>query len=506
MWNNQRFGFGLATLGTAGILVGTGYALAEGGGGVEGDTIHACFKRSGGLLRVVDDPSECKHGEEPISWNRRGEEGDSGPSGPAGPTGATGPSGAPGATGDPGPTGPAGPAGATGATGPEGPPGTSDGGFAEVPFGPTPVFDADLGLLQKLTLTGDVALSSLVNARAGDVLKLLVCQDAVGGHAFSFPPTLIGADPVGETAATCSAQAFAFDGTVGWALGPGVSNMVPPPPDGVPGTCGTSELSTAFAAFVNSPPTSICVPRTPFDIGGFDGEICNLSAGCGADQRGCEVALAWSQTSYNPASGALAVEVDANSLIRTAVFLGLLPDLDCDFAVSATGATLDAMVGFEVRNGAVFPAVTVNAYDLGEPDISGCGPLGPIVDTTVDLIEAFVVDAMADALLSSISGHELTCMPSGPLALSAAATSPTSVVVTFNQDLAPASVAVSDVSFGGSALAATSITVSGNRLAVFTSPQVVDQPYVLTLPPSVLDASGASVGMPQRLDFLGYAP
>lgn len=42
----------------------------ESGGDAESDVIHACYHKENGMLRVVDDPSECRPSEEPISWTR----------------------------------------------------------------------------------------------------------------------------------------------------------------------------------------------------------------------------------------------------------------------------------------------------------------------------------------------------------------------------------------------------------------------------------------------------
>jgi hypothetical protein len=80
-------------------------------------TIHGCYARSGGSLRVIDaSVTNCKSGETSLDWNVQG---------PTGPTGPTGPQGATGATGPQGTTGPQGPAGAQGAQGPTGASGTS---------------------------------------------------------------------------------------------------------------------------------------------------------------------------------------------------------------------------------------------------------------------------------------------------------------------------------------------------------------------------------------------
>lgn len=80
-------------------------------------TIHACYKKNNGQLRVID-PSAgdtCKKSENSLTFNQTG------PTGARGATGATGARGATGATGARGATGPAGPTGARGATGPTGP-------------------------------------------------------------------------------------------------------------------------------------------------------------------------------------------------------------------------------------------------------------------------------------------------------------------------------------------------------------------------------------------------
>jgi hypothetical protein len=54
----------------------------------EGPTvIHACKHPSGGWLRQVSDPAQCRRREKPVSWNVAGEKGDKGDPGPPGPPG-----------------------------------------------------------------------------------------------------------------------------------------------------------------------------------------------------------------------------------------------------------------------------------------------------------------------------------------------------------------------------------------------------------------------------------
>src|SRR6266702_2303068 len=99
------------------------------------DVIDSCVDSSG-RPRIAD-PTTCKSGEQPLSWNKVGPQGPAGPAGadgaagPAGPAGPQGPQGdtglmgLPGLPGLPGATGPQGPAGTAGAVGPQGPAGAA---------------------------------------------------------------------------------------------------------------------------------------------------------------------------------------------------------------------------------------------------------------------------------------------------------------------------------------------------------------------------------------------
>jgi hypothetical protein len=88
--------FGFAALVIA--LGGVAFAAIPDSNG----TIHACYQKNSGNLRVVDSSHDCRPSERALSWNQRGPQGATGAAGPAGPTGATGPRGA---TGLPGATG-----------------------------------------------------------------------------------------------------------------------------------------------------------------------------------------------------------------------------------------------------------------------------------------------------------------------------------------------------------------------------------------------------------------
>jgi hypothetical protein len=94
-----------------------------------------------------------------------------------------------------------------------------------VAFSTTPAFDASLGNAQKITLTGNVTSSTLINASAGEKIDFIVCQDSTGSRTFVWPTNLKGGMTIGSTASKCSAQTFVFDGSNAFATSPGVTNM-----------------------------------------------------------------------------------------------------------------------------------------------------------------------------------------------------------------------------------------------------------------------------------------
>ncbi|MGE5111903.1 MAG: LamG-like jellyroll fold domain-containing protein [Acidobacteriaceae bacterium] len=98
-------------------------------------------------------------------------------------------------------------------------------GFATVPFSATPVFDASTADTFKITLTGNVTGSTLVNVAAGQPLNFIVCQDATGSRSMSWPSNVKGAMTIGSTAGKCNAQSFVFDGANAIAASPGLGNQ-----------------------------------------------------------------------------------------------------------------------------------------------------------------------------------------------------------------------------------------------------------------------------------------
>jgi hypothetical protein len=102
-------------------LTVTGIAVAATrGSGV----IHSCYSTRTGAIRIVKD-ANCRPGEKPLAWNRRGPTGARGARGFKGAAGARGVTGPGGATGPFGATGPLGPTGITGVAGATGPVGST---------------------------------------------------------------------------------------------------------------------------------------------------------------------------------------------------------------------------------------------------------------------------------------------------------------------------------------------------------------------------------------------
>jgi hypothetical protein len=80
------FGFAALVI----VLGGAAFAAIPDSNG----TIHACYQKANGNLRVVESTNECRKNETAIAWNQAGAQGSIGATGPAGPTGAAGATGA----------------------------------------------------------------------------------------------------------------------------------------------------------------------------------------------------------------------------------------------------------------------------------------------------------------------------------------------------------------------------------------------------------------------------
>lgn len=84
-----------------------------------------------------------------------------------------------------------------------------------VAFSATPTFDAGTTENWKMTLTGNVASSTLIGAEAGMFLKWEICQDGVGSHTFAWPSQLQNPITIVATANACTTEIFYYDGTNG---------------------------------------------------------------------------------------------------------------------------------------------------------------------------------------------------------------------------------------------------------------------------------------------------
>ena len=78
----------------ASVALAAGGALAQDSG--DPTVIHACKHPSGGWLRQVTDPAQCRRREKAVSWNIAGAKGDKGDPGEPGAPGPAGPKGDPG--------------------------------------------------------------------------------------------------------------------------------------------------------------------------------------------------------------------------------------------------------------------------------------------------------------------------------------------------------------------------------------------------------------------------
>jgi len=90
-------------------------------------------------------------------------------------------------------------------------------GINEVPYSATPVFDASLGDIQIITLTGNVTSSTLINAVQGQNISFFISQDAVGGRTFAWPSNVKGARDIKTGPSEETLEGFIFDGTNAYA-------------------------------------------------------------------------------------------------------------------------------------------------------------------------------------------------------------------------------------------------------------------------------------------------
>lgn len=96
----------------------------------------------------------------------------------------------------------------------------TNGGMQVVTFSATPVFNAAAAASFKMTLTGNVTSSTLSGAFAGQIVIFEIVQDGSGNHTFAWPANVHNADSIVPTAGAICVQAFEFDGSYFYPVGP----------------------------------------------------------------------------------------------------------------------------------------------------------------------------------------------------------------------------------------------------------------------------------------------
>jgi len=85
-----------------------------------------------------------------------------------------------------------------------------------VTFSATPVFNLNLGGIQKITLTADVTSSTVSNLRVGQKTVFQIVQDGTGGHSFTWPTNVKGGITIDNTVTAnkvASQEFVSYDGT-----------------------------------------------------------------------------------------------------------------------------------------------------------------------------------------------------------------------------------------------------------------------------------------------------
>jgi hypothetical protein len=77
-----------------------------------------------------------------------------------------------------------------------------------VSYSPNPVFNAALNTKFQMTLTGNVASSTLTGAQAGDIIQMCLIQDSVGNRSFVWPSNMIGATNISLAANSATVLSF----------------------------------------------------------------------------------------------------------------------------------------------------------------------------------------------------------------------------------------------------------------------------------------------------------
>jgi len=89
-------------------------------------------------------------------------------------------------------------------------------GTSSVTFSATPTFDASLGTIFTITLTGNVTSSTISNPTSGQVVHFYIAQDVTGGRTFVFPANVQlrgGIYTIASAASAVSILKIYYDGT-----------------------------------------------------------------------------------------------------------------------------------------------------------------------------------------------------------------------------------------------------------------------------------------------------
>lgn len=212
----------VATVATVLTVAGLAVAAIRSSSG----TIHSCYSKRNGALRIVKAGTKCKSSERALAWNQRGP---TGPRGPRGPRGATGPRGV-GATGATGPTGPTGATGATGSTGTTGSTGGTGGTGPTGVTGPSTIAqsgaqnvisggsDATLASSGTLELLGRCKSPTMGNTVAELVLKNTSAIFGAQWDSSTSAPGGADGNPLGASGEAIISQTNATSDATGQAM------------------------------------------------------------------------------------------------------------------------------------------------------------------------------------------------------------------------------------------------------------------------------------------------
>lgn len=92
-------------------------------------------------------------------------------------------------------------------------------GQVTVPFSATPVFAGPASGFV-ITLTGNVASSTLTGMSTSQIVTFKIVQDATGGRTFAWPPNVKNPESLDPTPNAVCVQSFYFDGVNAYPIGP----------------------------------------------------------------------------------------------------------------------------------------------------------------------------------------------------------------------------------------------------------------------------------------------